>query len=55
MKCDKEQLTIVKIDQSSRGVEGCGQRATYVEHCPTSSDCTWVLNTDSRDSGDKAP
>ncbi len=51
MKCPEPQIQIVKIDRRTRGVRACGQQATYVETCASQGgDCTWVLNTDSRES-----
>jgi hypothetical protein len=41
----------LQIDGRTYGVEGCGQRATYVESCQPRSwglDCTWVLNGETR-------
>jgi hypothetical protein len=56
MDCPKSQITTVTIDDRTRGVRGCGQRATYVQQCEpitwngTTIDekCTWVLNNDSK-------
>jgi hypothetical protein len=60
---DCNSVTVVEIDDRTRGVEGCGQRATYVENCAWvdgyggKHDCTWILNTDAtrhpRDKADK--
>jgi hypothetical protein len=53
LNCPSNQLSVVKLDERTMGVQGCGQRATYVESC-TSVDgygkhgCTWVMNNDSR-------
>jgi len=54
LSCPKDQLSLVKLDDRTQGVTGCGQKATYVENCGSHDgyggkhDCTWVLNTDSR-------
>ena len=53
LQCEEAQLSVVKIDERTQGVRGCGQQATYVESCDgpkggTSTECTWVMNTDSR-------
>ncbi len=54
MDCSKDSLHIVEIDDRTRGVTGCGQKATYVESCGSTDgyggkhDCTWVQNTDSK-------
>jgi hypothetical protein len=50
MNCEQAELTITEIDNRTRGVEGCGKRATYVKACSTNRwtgvmDCTWLLNT----------
>ena len=45
LNCAKSKLQIVDIDPDTRGVRGCGQRATYVQRCSQGGfDCTWVLN-----------
>ncbi|MGH7435063.1 MAG: hypothetical protein ACRENE_05250 [Polyangiaceae bacterium] len=38
--CDQDELTITRLDYSTRGVSGCGHQATYVylEHQG------WVMN-----------
>ena len=47
-------LDVVEIDARTRGVRGCGQRATYVESCKPCAngylgcECTWLLNADTR-------
>lgn len=39
--CDQDELTITRIDYSTRGVSGCGHQATYVyvQHQG------WVMNS----------
>jgi len=47
MRCNAESLRVVTIDNRTKGVEGCGQRATYVEQCNdpiNQTGCTWVMN-----------
>lgn len=52
LECDEHALEVVSIDDRTRGVRGCGKRATYVSSCKTGAsqygtydrDCTWVLN-----------
>ena len=47
MRCNQDQLRVVTIDNRTKGVEGCGQRATYVEQCNdpvNGTGCTWVMN-----------
>jgi hypothetical protein len=54
MNCPGDRIQLVEIDDRTRGVTGCGQRATYVESCGWRDgyggkhDCTWVLNTDAK-------
>ena len=53
MECPKERIRLIWIDESTYGVRGCGQKATYVETCTgqkgaMTTTCTWALNTDSR-------
>jgi hypothetical protein len=54
LSCSESKLDIVEIDERTRGVKGCGQRATYVESCErvgdygVKRDCTWVLNSDTK-------
>jgi hypothetical protein len=54
MKCSESELRLVEIDDRTMGVQGCGQQATYIESCANQNrtNCTWVLNTDSRASRD---
>ena len=51
--CPESEITIVDIDKRTKGVMGCGKKATYVENCDgpigpfgAKSGCTWILNTD---------
>ena len=50
LKCTDAQLSVVEIDDRTRGVIGCGGRATYVESCSRygqsggKTGCTWVMN-----------
>jgi len=50
LECREESLHIVEIDEKTRGVRGCGQHATYVEHCTAGNggDCTWILNSEAK-------
>lgn len=48
-----EQLRVVELDSRTRGVQGCGKKATYVETCDgpkqaAMTECTWVMNTPSQ-------
>jgi len=50
LDCPEEQLQVVELGRSARGVTGCGRKASYV--ClsgATASACsTWVLNSEDR-------
>lgn len=54
LQCERGQLEIVRIDDRTRGVRGCGEQVTYVESCKPCAngyqgcECTWLLNTDGR-------
>ena len=53
LDCPTEPMSIVKIDEKTRGVRGCGRQATYVELCDAPVDnpmrtCTWVMNSGNR-------
>lgn len=55
LKCDAAEVKILKLDDQTRGVQACGQQATYVEKCDgpkqnLETSCTWVLNTETRKS-----
>lgn len=46
--CQENQLSVIKIDNRTNGVTGCGKKGTYVESCtpkPFRLECTWVLNS----------
>ena len=54
LNCPAQQISVIELDGRTRGVTGCGQRATYVESCDRvdgygKHGCTWVLN-DARNS-----
>lgn len=47
--CPSSQLSWVKIDDRTWGVQGCSKRATYIESCDGprgnyQTRCTWVMN-----------
>lgn len=50
LDCAPGQLEIVKVDDRTSGVVGCGKRNTYVEDCEREeafgarAGCTWILN-----------
>jgi hypothetical protein len=48
--CPASQIHTVSIDDRTKGVSGCGQKATYVRSCEgrMATGCTWVLNADQR-------
>ena len=49
LHCTKDEMTVSKIDERTRGVRGCGRQATYVQTCDhygvAAYNCTWVMNT----------
>jgi hypothetical protein len=52
LNCPRDQISVIEIDDQTRGVRGCGQQNTYVESCNgvksgIGTQCTWVLNSDS--------
>lgn len=52
LDCPRDQLVVVDLDARTRGVNGCGRRATYVEQCQRYGDlghkegCSWVMNVE---------
>ena len=50
LDCRADQIQVVRIDDKTRGVTGCGRRNTYVEDCEREeafgarTGCTWILN-----------
>jgi hypothetical protein len=61
LDCPEGELEVVELDERTKGVRGCGRRATYIEHCDrvyteqtigaqssgstAKTDCTWVMNS----------
>lgn len=53
LNCDAAAISVVEIDELTRGARGCGRQATYVEVCngpkvgenSHNTSCTWVMNT----------
>jgi hypothetical protein len=53
LDCPTEPMSIVRIDEKTRGVRGCGRQATYVKLCDAPVDnvmrsCVWVMNSGNR-------
>jgi hypothetical protein len=53
LKCDRANLKVTPLGDDVAGVEGCGQRATYVESCsdPRGNiyrNCSWVMDSSRR-------
>ncbi len=56
LDCDGGKLHMIKIDERTVGVRGCGAKAIYIESCEVGANqfgsyrhnCTWVLNADTR-------
>ena len=51
LKCTKDELSVTKLDERTRGVRGCGRQATYLRSCndPYGANCTWVMNSAGHD------
>ena len=51
LNCPEQTVKVVELDERTRGVSGCGQRATYVENCevrPYHRACSWILNHEAK-------
>jgi hypothetical protein len=45
LDCPREKLVWRKFDDQTYGVQGCGQKATYIESCQGLYEpCVWVRN-----------
>ena len=42
LQCTESQLNVVKFDPWTRGVSGCGRKASYTYSQPTGQ---WIMNT----------
>jgi hypothetical protein len=50
MQCPQDQLVVTELGNTTYGVEGCGQRGTYVCKQDTARGCDdWILNSDTED------
>jgi hypothetical protein len=51
LNCPESELRAVELGEKTRGVTGCGRRATYIFVCrrtlpsPYDNDCLWVLDS----------
>ena len=50
LECPTEALSVTRLDDETRAVQGCGHQATYVLICDAPVDnvlrrCTWLANT----------
>lgn len=49
LNCPERDIRVQMLDDKTRGVTGCGKRATYLEVCDTTGwgnmNCRWVLNS----------
>src|SRR5262245_47286446 len=50
LQCPAEALTVTRLDDETRAIDGCGHRATYVLVSDAPVDnvmrrCTWLANT----------
>jgi hypothetical protein len=53
LNCPAQQVNVVELDKRTRGAEGCGKKATYIENCAPKPfsfgmQCTWVLNSNTQ-------
>ncbi|MCA9548902.1 MAG: hypothetical protein KC933_02635 [Myxococcales bacterium] len=46
LDCPKDRLQLHDLGPSTKGVKGCGRKATYVWSCGTNQSCAWVMNSD---------
>ncbi len=42
--CPPEYLALIRIDEPTGGVTGCGRRVLYVETCDRSGRCRWTYD-----------
>jgi hypothetical protein len=49
--CPPEQLELIRIDQTTGGVIGCGRRVVYVESCRGSQRCSWSFDREAPPAG----
>jgi hypothetical protein len=49
LECPKEALSVIGLDEDTRAIEGCRQKATYVLVCGPADSvvyrCKWLANT----------
>jgi hypothetical protein len=49
LSCPEQEIRVTKIDDRTRGITGCGRRATYIEVCDMTGwgpmNCRWVANS----------
>jgi hypothetical protein len=45
LDCTRNKLSVVDLDTNTKGVQGCGRRATYIWSCGAKQICVWVLNS----------
>ena len=59
LRCDRDQVQTMPVDDRTMRVNGCGQEVTYTEECLTSGTtrCTWVAHrsTERTNAGGSAP
>lgn len=54
LDCSRDKLKIVDLAPNSKGVKGCGRRATYIWSCGTNQTCAWVMNSPDSESAPDA-
>jgi hypothetical protein len=52
LHCTRDELSVTKLDENTRGVRGCGRQATYLYVCDRPNnpfaECSWVMNAKGR-------
>jgi len=48
LDCQKAELQVVDLGGMTRGVTGCGRKATYIWACSPGGPCNWVMNSPSK-------
>jgi hypothetical protein len=50
LQCPQEQVGVVEVDNRTKGAQGCGRQALYIEDCQPrpfqGMQCTWIMNSD---------
>jgi hypothetical protein len=57
LHCTRDELSVTRLDERTRGVTGCGRQATYLYTCERPNNafdpgCSWVMNNRGREDDD---